>query len=125
MNNIKHSWPRRSGKTGAAIMKCVEEGFMYWSPATYAWKQKLRASTSIEFASRPCLRCVIDDYEHCTEEQRALIAPLEGVHIFGTFGSNADDYRIGDAKAAMMAMESVEAGLISFELAMRDIMNIS
>jgi len=114
----KHSWPRRSGKTGAAIMKSLETGWKYYScgfVTDHVKNLPFRADTlrGLEFA-------VIDNYEFATQEELEIIATLNDCEVFGTFGSDADDYRIPTSDEWKLIVESVKNRYISTRMALKE-----
>ena len=126
MNKNIHSWPRRSGKTGAAVSVSHISGLPYFSPIHSRCNHFVKNNIVIFPLNdiHGIKKCVVDNYERCTDEQKAIIAEMDVCHIFGTFGPCDGDYKIGDAKIARNAMEDVESGILSFNMAMRDMMNI-
>jgi len=120
---IKHSWHRRSGKTSAAIMKSWEMGvpiyFCGWVPAHV--KGKLTNQTS---HLQGLKGVVVDNYEVATREDKAILATMTDVEVYGTFGPDADDYRIADAEQMAYMTKAVNEGIISHDLMLRE-MNIT
>ncbi len=118
MSVYKHSWPRRSGKTGAAIMRALERGYKYYScgfVTEYTRDLPFRADTL-----RGLKNVVADNYECATEEEKAILETMDNVIIFGTFGPDANDYKIVDSKMWGLILEDVERGIISMEFALRE-----
>jgi hypothetical protein len=120
---IKHSWHRRSGKTSAAIMLSWETGlpiyFCGWVPA------HVKGKLTNQVSSLKGLRgVVVDNYEVATKEDKAILATMTDVHVFGTFGPDADDYRIADAEQMSYMTKAVSDGLISHDFMLRE-MNIT
>lgn len=125
---MKHSWPRRSGKTGAAIMTAMQRGWKYYNCGGSAWttrqfnggiSQALIATSlhGLKFA-------VIDNYEYATDEDKRIIATMDDTEIYGTFGCNAEDYRMVSSEKWKLIQEDIKNGLISHKHALSEF-NIS
>jgi len=125
---MKHSWPRRSGKTGAAIMTAMQRGWKYYNCGGSEWTNRQFnggvSQTLIATTLRGLECAVIDNYEHATNEEKEIIATLNDSEIYGTFGCEAEDYRIVSADKWKLIQEDINNGLISRKLALREF-NIS
>lgn len=130
-NSNIHSWPRRSGKTGAAIMTAIQRRWKYYNCGGQARTARVfngRISPNMITTSLKGLcGVVVDNYEVATEEERALIVPMlhDGrCEVFGTFGIIEGDYRIGDVEIMRAVEKNVAMGVMSREIALRELMNI-
>ena len=124
MSIIKHSWPRRTGKTGAAIMTAMQRGWKYYNCGGSGWTSRQfngGISPSLITTSLHGLRCVVvDNYEFATEEELTRIALMQDAEVFGTFGSGADDYRTPSAEQWAQVLKDVESGLLSLDMALKE-----
>ena len=121
---VTHSWPRRSGKTGAAVMTAIQRGWKYYNCGGSGWTSRQfngGISPSLIATSLHGLRCVVvDNYELATDEDRAILSTMQDAEIFGTFGPDADDYRIPSADQWLRVLDNVNAGLISMDMALTE-----
>lgn len=121
---MKHSWPRRSGKTGAALMTAMQRGWMYYNCGGEKWNDNMFGGgispSLITTDLRGLKSAVIDNYEVATKEDKELIACLEDSEIYGTFGCDADDYKMVSAEQWKLIQRDVEMGLISLKYALRE-----
>jgi len=121
---VKHSWYRRSGKTGAAVMMAAQRGWKYYNCGGDEWTKKQFngiISPSIIITNLRGANCVVvDNYEFATEEDKLIIESMTDVECFGTLGPIDGDYRIPDSKLWKKIMESVDAGVISMKQALTE-----
>ena len=117
-NSNIHSWPSRSGKTGAAIMKAAELGVpCYTCGAVHSHKRGLvKELTVMSCVGQKTM--VIDDYELATKDMRDAISCVPDVHIFGTLGFIYGDYKLPTADKWKKVLESVACGEISMKTAL-------
>ena len=124
MSIIKHSWPRRSGKTGAAVMTAMQRGWKYYNCGGCLWTSRQfngGISPTLIASSLNGLKCVVvDNYEVATDEDLTLISLMQDVEIFGTFGPDADDYRIPSSEKWLLILKDVDSGLISMDMALTE-----
>lgn len=121
MKSTTHSWPRRSGKTTSAIGVAEYLRIPYYScgfiPKGFKIERLVTTLKDVQYA-------VIDNYEHASPKEKALISKMTDSHLYGTFGSEADDYRIGGKKEAKAMRLALEEGVVGWDMALRDFMNI-
>jgi len=121
---VSHSWPRRSGKTGAAVMTAMQRGWKYYNCGGSGWTSRQfngGISPSLITTSLVGINSiVVDNYEFATDEEKTLIALMQDVEVFGTFGPDADDYKIPTAEKWVMVLQDVEAGLLSLDMALKE-----
>jgi len=130
-NSNIHSWPRRSGKTGAALMTAMQRGWKYYNCGGEECTERLFGggicpnliTTSLVGVSG----VVVDNYSVATTEDRVVIQMLLGeglCEVFGTFGVVDGDYRIGDVERMRAVEKHVADGIMPRETALRELMNI-
>ena len=130
-NSNIHSWPRRSGKTGAAMMMAIQRGWKYYNCGGSEWTtRQFKGGVSQHMITTSLVGVggvVVDNYEIATQEDRELLAPLlasNRCEVFGTLGCIDGDYRIGDVERMRAAEKGIADGIMSRKTALRELMNI-
>jgi len=114
----KYSWPRRSGKTGAAIMRAKNMGCHYYSCGfipnevrDLSWRARSIKGLSV---------VVVDNYEFATDEELEIMETIPHVVVFGTMGPipDAKDYKTVDSTFWLMVQDDIKEGIISLKWAL-------
>jgi len=109
-------------------MTAIERGWKYYNCGGSEWtSRQFRGYISPSLITESLIGVdgvVIDNYEFASKEDRDIIASIPHVEIYGTFGSDAEDYRMIDAKSWKSIQKDIQAGMISLSLALREF-NIS
>ena len=117
-----HSWPRRSGKTGAAIMRCVDSDMPYYNPVSMHRSHDPSVFTNINVLKnlRGVRRVVIDNADLLKEEDWDVIDTMDEVVLFGCFGPIDGDFRMPSEEMWKCALKDVDYGICSIETALVD-----
>jgi len=112
-------------------MTAIQRGWKYYNCGTEAWTTRqfkgIISQNLIATNLKEVSGVVVDNYEQATLEEKAIIAPLlnEGLcECFGTMGIIDGDYRIGGVEERRAAEKAISTGMMSREIALRDLMNV-
>ena len=110
-------------------MAAIQNGWKYYNCGGEQWNKHSGLTdaigrTVITNSLKGLKNVVVDNYEHATEEDKAILATMDCVEAFGSMGRIDGDWKIGTVEAWKVACMSVDAGLISEKQARKDFLNI-
>ena len=119
-----HSWPRRSEKTGAAIMIAAQRGWKYYNCGGIEWtRRQFNGIINPDIILQSLIgqnKVVVDNYDVATEKDKQIISTMTDVEVFGTLGPIDGDYKMPSKEMWKCAIEAVDEGIYSIETALVD-----